>query len=134
MNLIPIVGTRNRNASACGTRACNGFSLFLLSLAAIELLTWPLTQNLWNWDHFLRGGQDFETCLLVAVISLCLMLLLAQHCKHHMDQLLRIHRLFRFRSDDRESASLVLGRSLSILLLEPITSRSLSLYSPPLQI
>jgi len=36
-------------------------SRLLLTVAAIELVTMPLTQHLWTWDHFLQGGQDFRT-------------------------------------------------------------------------
>jgi hypothetical protein len=110
------------------------FSRFLLILVAIELITWPLTQYFWTWDHFLHGGQDFESCLLVAVMSLCLVLLLAQHIKHQMDKLLMIRRLFRLLSPDRESARTIPDRRLLILLSERVTSCFLSLNSLPLQI
>jgi hypothetical protein len=134
LNRIPIAGTRNRNASSSLALVCNGFSRFLLILAAIELVTWPLTQHFWNWDHLLHGGQDFESSLLFAVMSLCLVLLLAQHSKHHMDHLLTIRRLFRFISHDRGPDSTILDRNSPILHSEPIKSRSLSMSSLPLQI
>ncbi len=54
----------------------------------------PLTQHLWTWDHFLRGGQDFESSLLIIVVSLCLVLVLAHHCQSGVDWLLALQRLF----------------------------------------
>lgn len=111
-----------------------GFSRFLLILATIELLTWPLTQHLWTWDHFLHGGQDFESCLLVAVISLCLVLLLAQHSKHLSDRLLAILRPIRFIAPDLELSASNLNRSLLILLSKLPASCFLSLDSFPFQI
>lgn len=107
---------------------------FLLILVAIEFVTGPLTQYFWTWDHFLHGGQDFESCMLVAVISLCLVLLLAQHREHLLDPFLTIQRLFRFNSPDRALAGTSPDRRLRIHLLERLTSRLSSSNSLPLQI
>ena len=52
---------------------------FLLVLAAVELISMPLTQYAWNWDHFLHGGMDFESSLLFLVICLGLLLVLRDH-------------------------------------------------------
>jgi hypothetical protein len=141
LNHIPIAGTGNRDASASTARVCNGFSRLLLILAAVELVTGPLTQQLWTWDHLLHGGQDFESFLLVAVISLCLVLLLAQHKKDHLarlkhpiGQLAAIRRLFRFISPDRELAGRIQDRKRSVLLAERFAARGLSLNFLPLQI
>src|ERR1700757_4884805 len=62
-------------------RACTWISFGLLILIAVSLVTSPLTQQVWTWDRFLHGGQDFESSLLVLLVSLCLLLLLAQHFK-----------------------------------------------------
>jgi hypothetical protein len=56
------------HARLCGCR-------LLLLFAAIELITMPLTQHFWAWDHFLHGGRDFETGLLLVVTLLCFVLL-----------------------------------------------------------
>ena len=42
------------------------------------MVTSPLTQEVWTWDRFLHGGQDFESGVLLVLVSLCLVLLLAQ--------------------------------------------------------
>lgn len=133
MNRTPVTGTRNPSAFAYLARVCHVFSRFLLILVAIELITCPLTQYFWTWDHFLHGGQDFESCLLVAVMSLCLVLLLAQHIKHQMDKLVMIRRLFRLLSPDRESAWTIPDRRWLIVLSERLTS-CLSSNSLPLQV
>lgn len=54
---------------------------FLLVLAAVELLSMPLTQYAWTWDHFLHGGMDFESSLLFLVVCLVLLLVLRDHCR-----------------------------------------------------
>jgi len=59
----------------------------LLALTAVLLVTTPATQHFWSWDHFLRGGHDYElgTLMLLSLISLTLVL--AKHCKQYMDSL-----------------------------------------------
>lgn len=81
---------------------------FLLILAAVSMLTTPLTQHVWTWDHFLHGGQDFESGMLAVVIVLCLAVLLSQLCKQLVDSLFTISRLLAVMMKDRELA----GRSL----------------------
>jgi len=59
-------------------RACTWISFGLLILTAASVITSPITQQVWTWDRFLHGGQDFESGVLVVLVSLCLLLLLAQ--------------------------------------------------------
>ena len=63
---------------------------FLLVLAAVELISMPLTQYAWTWDHFLHGGMDFESSLLFFVVCLGLLLVLRHHCRQ--DENLRVPR------------------------------------------
>ncbi len=51
----------------------------LLVFAAVELISMPLTQYAWTWDHFLRGGTDFESSLLFLVVCIGLLLVLRYH-------------------------------------------------------
>jgi hypothetical protein len=64
-----------------GAPLCALASRFLLLLSGVLLAATPLTQSLWNWDHFLQGGQDFESGILLIVVSLCLLLVLSQLCR-----------------------------------------------------
>ena len=50
----------------------------LLLLAALVLITLPVTQQIWTWDRFLHGGHDFETSVLLILITLCLVLVLVR--------------------------------------------------------
>lgn len=134
MGRFPVIGTQRRNAFASVARLCVDFSRILLIVAAIELVTMPLTQHLWTWDHFLHGGQDFESNLLIAVTFLCLVLLFALSSKHHIDQLFSFCRVRWFISRDREQAGMILSQKLLIFHLEGLKSRSLTLNCLPLQI
>lgn len=84
-----------RFAFANRTQVCVDLSRLLLGFAFIELLTMPITQQLWTWDHFLQGGQDFELGLFVIVTCLCLVLLRAQHCRQKIRHLIALGRLIR---------------------------------------
>ena len=75
---------------------------FLVLLAAISMLTMPLTQDIWTWDRFLRGGQDFEAWTLTIVIILCLAVLLSQLCKRRLDLLFAVLRKLAFTFDHDE--------------------------------
>ena len=69
-------------------------------LTAILLVTAPLTQYIWAWDHFLRGGQDYELSTLMVLAFLCLALVFAQECKQSVNLLFaaRRQRSFLFRA------------------------------------
>ncbi len=107
---------------------------FLLMLAAISTLTMPLTQDLWTWDHFLRGGQDFETGMLTIVLILCLAVLLSQVCKKNLDGWFTVQHVlaFTFRHGELPGRSLV-GASF-VSRLEQRNGTAIDAYSLPLQI
>ena len=113
---------------------CRLLSRLLLILAAIELITMPLTQHIWTWDRFLHGGQDFEFGVLTIVMSLCLAFVLAQHSKQGVNLLLAISRLFLCFLPQNESATSIREGNFSPYPLERAVSPSLASYSLPLQI
>jgi len=61
------------------THVCTWISFSLLILTGVSLVISPITQEMWTWDRFLRGGQDFEFGVLLVLLSLSLVLLQAQH-------------------------------------------------------
>lgn len=72
-------------------------SRLLLLLASVVLAASPVTQNIWTWDHFLHGGHDFETSLLLILAALCLLMVLA----HRMQQSPIIRTALCWRSPSR---------------------------------
>jgi hypothetical protein len=66
-----------------------GMGRLLVLLASVVLLALPFTQQIWTWDRFLHGGQDFETTLLLILTSLCLVLVMARGCRQVIKLLLR---------------------------------------------
>ncbi len=62
----------------------------LLVLASAVLIALPFTQQVWTWDRFLHGGQDFETTLLLILTSLCLVLVMVRGCRQGIKLLLTL--------------------------------------------
>jgi hypothetical protein len=65
---------------------------FLLISSALSLLTMPVTEHLWTWDHFFQTGRDFELSTLLVLTFLCLALVLSKQGKHAIEFLLSIGR------------------------------------------
>jgi len=72
------------NAMGYANRIAVRLGFILLILTALSLITMPVTQHLWTWDHFLHGGQDFETSALMILTALNLVLVLAKRCKQNV--------------------------------------------------
>jgi hypothetical protein len=126
---------RSRNDTfALLTHAPANIGRFLLVLAAVELVSMPLTQYAWNWDHFLHGGMDFESSLLFLVICLGLLLVLRHHCKQ--DEKLRApkwHLSMHLFGADKSVSMTGIG-VFSFFHRESRASSDLAMYNLPLQI
>ena len=70
-------------------RGFESIARLLLILSAVVLIALPFTQQVWTWDRFLHGGQDFETTVLLILTSLCLVLVMARACRQVIKLLLR---------------------------------------------
>lgn len=107
---------------------------YLLILSAISLITMPVTQHLWTWDHFLRGGQDFELTTLIMLTFLCLVLVLSKDSRRSMDLRFGRGRLFEFPLTENVSAGTPFHGALSFFGIEPLAGSPSGIYSTPLQI
>ena len=106
----------------------------LLMLATISLLTMPLTQHIWTWDHVLRGGQDFETWMLTILIILCLAVLLSQLCKRHIELLFTLRRGLAFTLNPGELPERSPEGAFFIFGRERVNGAAIDRYSHPLKI
>jgi hypothetical protein len=82
------------NAMGYANRIGTRLGYLLLFLTAFSLITMPITQHLWTWDHFLHGGQDFETSALMILTALNLVLVLAGCCKQNVGRQLALQKRF----------------------------------------
>lgn len=122
----------NLNALACAVRGPVAIGRLLLIVATFLLLTAPLTQHIWTWDHFLHGGQDFESGILVVVTIQCLAVLLSQVCKRHVDSLFAATRLLASRFNDRKLAGIT--GAFFVFLAVQVTGTAIGVCNLPLKI
>jgi hypothetical protein len=124
----------NNDASALLALALENVGRFLLVLAAVELISMPLTQYVWTSDHFLHGGMDFESSLLFLVVCLGLLLVLRHHCRQ--DESLRVlrWRLWLPIFDTNKSAAMLGTGVLLPFHRERRANSDLATYDLPLQI
>jgi hypothetical protein len=134
LNLTPNAHRLDLNAFSCVTRLYARIVCFLLLITAISLITAPLTQYLWTWDHFLHGGQDFEFGALAVLTTLCLVFLLAQSCKQRVGLLFAAWHLLSFICDDRVLARTARSKTILAFRGERVSSPVLDIYNLPLQI
>jgi hypothetical protein len=70
-------------------------SRIVLLLTGVLVLVMPITEYFWNFDHFLRGGQDIELGLFSLLMVTCLILVMLRHIDEGMTFVLAIcDRLF----------------------------------------
>ena len=122
------------NPSACAARVYAEIGRFLLMLTTVQLITAPVTQRIWTWDHFLHGGQDFEFSVLMLLMTLCLVLLLAQHCKQSVKCLLATCPLFSFICGDLLLARTAPGEAITAFRSEQEPNPTSGIYNLPLLI
>jgi hypothetical protein len=103
-------------------------------MTAISLMTAPLTQRIWTWDHFLHGGQDFESSVLMILITLCLALLLSQLCKQSVKRLLSTCPLFSFICDYLWLARTAPGEAITAFRSERVPNPTSGIHNLPLLI
>ena len=115
---------------ALSHRGFQSMGRLLLILAAVVLIALPFTQQVWTWDRFLRGGQDFETTVVLILTSLCLVLVMATVCRQGIKLLLTLWSQFLVR---RYSAILLLSR-IPATWFSRSSRPHIATYNLPLQI
>jgi hypothetical protein len=74
-------------------RDCVLMGRLVALLIAFLLAVMPLTEYLWTWDHFLRGGQDLEFGLLGIAAILGIACILSLHTAKSMTLLVTAQRV-----------------------------------------
>ena len=107
----------------------------ILVLTGVLLLVMPWTEHFWQFDRFLRGGQDFELSLLCVATILCLVLVLLQHGKSSVKLSLSLRKWLYtvFRRENYLAPGSLRGL-ITALHAVIVPSPSLGRYSLPLQI
>ena len=120
------------NACACSSSVFVWIARALLILSAISLITMPVTQHLWTWDHFLHGGRDFELCTLMILSVLGLVLVLSKNLKQCIDSLLS--RMCTLAFADHKRMAIRISWTFSIFHAEYVAASDTWMYNIPLLI
>jgi hypothetical protein len=95
----------------------------------------PWTEYFWQFDHFLRGGQDLEFGLLALASIFCLVLVLSQQRKRRMASILVVRQwlslFFRRTTPPKSRAFYMLNSSITAA---PLHSLMPGMYNLPIQI
>jgi hypothetical protein len=134
LNQVSHIDRPWNDVSAWLAPALKNVDRFLLVLAAVELLSMPLTQYFWTWDHFLRGGMDFESSLLFLVICLHLLLVLRNHRRQEESLRVPIWRLSLALFDVGKCAAMSATETLLPFHRQCRASFGWASYGLPLQI
>lgn len=127
------IGRLNRidGMSSLWAAVSRGALLFIV----VVLLVMPWTEHFWNFDGFLRGGQDFEFGLLAIATFFCFVMVMMQLGKCSLGATLCLRRWLSILDgpDDPAATGLFVGL-ISVLHAVPIPSPSLLQAILPLQI
>lgn len=134
LNRTPSASRPNLNAVTCAGRVLAWMGRLLLMLVAVSLVTMPVTQGLWTWDHFLHGGQDFESSVLMILMIWCLALLLAQSCGRSFERLLARWPLLWSLCRGYFPAAVSRGEAVAAFRNEPEPVLMPGIYNLPLRI
>jgi hypothetical protein len=111
-------------------RGFQSMGRLLLVLASVVLVALPFTQQVWTWDRFLHGGQDFETTVLLILTSLCLVLVMARGCRQGIKLLLTLWSQLLVR----RCSGIPRRSRISATYVDRSAGPPIAIYNSPLQI
>jgi hypothetical protein len=119
----------------CVSEACDLGGRLLILSTAVLILVMPLTEYFWQFDRFLRGGQDFELGLLSVLTVFSLVLVLLQQRRQNVALLLTVRRWLSLLFADADSRAVanvctLIAHSDAV----PPSSRALCRYNLPIQV
>lgn len=93
MNLIPIAKRSVEDTPSRAPEICILLGQILILLTTLLVAVMPVTEYLWTFDKFLRGGQDCEFGLLALAAILCLVLVLSHQRRVVLTLILSLRRV-----------------------------------------
>jgi hypothetical protein len=107
----------------------------LILFTAILIVAMPWTEYFWQFDGFLRGGQDFELGLLALLTTFSLVLVLLQQRRQIIALLLAVRRWLSLLFEDSALLTVTKAWHLSAHSdAAPLSSSTLSRYNLPIQV
>src|ERR1700761_5351945 len=90
LKLTPITNGPVERTYSPASQTCVLLGQILVFLTALLVAVMPITEYLWTFDKFLRGGQDCEFGLLALAAIFCLILLLSHQRREVLSLLLSL--------------------------------------------
>jgi hypothetical protein len=107
----------------------------LILFTAILTFVMPWTEYFWQFDRFLRGGEDFELGLLSLLTIFSLVFVLLQQRRQNVALLLIVRRRLSLLFEDADPR--VLANACSLIARSdalPLSSSALCRYNLPIQV
>ena len=117
------------------SQACALGGRLLILSTAVLIFVMPLTEYFWQFDRFLRGGQDFELGLLSLLTIFSLVLVLLQQRRQNLTLLLAVRRWLSLVFEDGDPR--VVAKACSLRAHSdavPLSGRALCRYNLPIQV
>jgi hypothetical protein len=107
----------------------------LILFTAILIFVMPWTEHFWQFDRFLRGGQDFELGLLALLTIFSLVLVLLQQCRQNVALLLTIRRWLSLLFEGADPRAVANACSLLAHFdATPLSTHTVCRYNTPIQV
>jgi predicted acyltransferase len=117
------------------SQGCAAGGRLLILLTSILLVVMPWTEYFWQFDHFLRGGQDLEFGLLALASIFCLVLVLSHQRKRLMASILVVRQwLFLLFHPETPTKPYNFCKLISSLTATAPHSPALGMYNLPIQV
>ena len=111
-----------------------GGRLLILS-TAILIFVMPWTEHFWQFDRFLRGGQDLELGLLALLTIFSLVLVLLQQRRQNLALLLTVRRWLSLVFEKRGPRAVANACNLITQSdATPLSTQALCRYNLPIQV
>jgi di/tricarboxylate transporter len=91
------------------SQTCVLLGRVLILLTALLVAVMPVTEYLWTFDKFLRGGQDCEFGLLALAAILCMVLVLSHQRRAVLTLVLSLRRVLSFLFQPADPARRAFG-------------------------
>lgn len=134
MKLTPITNGLVERTYSPASHTCVLLGRILIFLTAILVAVMPITEYLWTFDKFLRGGQDCEFGLLALAAIFCLILLLSHQRREVLSLLLSLRHALSSFFKRVDPASTLTPHLIAAMRSCLLPDTSLLIVNLPLQI
>jgi hypothetical protein len=134
LKLIPITNRPAKNTYSRASQTCVLLGRVLIFLTALLIAVMPVTEYLWTFDKFLRGGQDCEFGLLALAAILCLVLVLSHQRRAILTLVLSLRRVLSSLFQPSDPAVRLASSLVVPMQYNPPRNISLFNINLPLQI